>query len=156
MSATPHPDQSWEAILNARTHSVKNPAPPVSHVPFVGEHDASVPEPPKPGQPGYAYPKQERSLTPEELVDALKAIGFDDLRSAVEGLRLQNETLREENDQLAARVTAAESALRAARGERTSTDGVTDADFEELPPGHVPDINNVIPPDVSTDYYKGD
>ena len=139
MGTLSHPDQSWEAIQDARANSTKNPAPPTRGTPIVVADAPSEPAAPKPGQPGYAYPPPAKPIpSPEQIMDVLNNMGFSDMQAAAEGLKLQNEALSAENVQLKTRADAAESALKAGRAVRTSTDGVTDAEFEDIAEAHAP------------------
>ena len=157
MNSAPHPDQSWEAIQNARANSTKNPAPPTRGTPIVATDTPPEPSAPKPGQPGWEYKPMKPLLTPEQLMEALDALGFRDMQAAVEGLRLQNAALLGEN----ARLTSENAALRARAdamrpSERTS-EGVTDAEFEDIAEAHATDAAPA-PESSRTQetYYKGD
>jgi hypothetical protein len=77
-------------------------------------------------------------LTTEQLMEALDALGFRDMQAAVEGLRLQNETLRGENARLTSENAAMRARAEAMRVERPSSEGVTDAEFEEIAEAHAP------------------
>lgn len=140
MATLEHPDQSWEAIQRARSGATKNPAPPRG-VKYVPENVdlGSQPAKPKYGEPGFEYERPKPpALSREQIFEAMKSAGLDfsELKASLDGLMLQNETLRDENVQLRTRAEAAENALRAVRQSETPKEDIAEAEFENVDPSH--------------------